>query len=139
MSDAACMRKPIKDQTPSFGRAGVESHRTTTTTTYSWKPQSDSEKMRKPIKDQTPSFGKAGVESHWTTTTVSSSKPQSDSEKIEKPIKNQTPSFVRAGIESHRIEPSSGACSKKAQTDSKRWRSQLGRMHQALPKIMQDK
>lgn len=60
MSDAARMRKPIKDQTPSFGRAGVESKRTTTSTTASAKkPMSDSEKMRKPIKDQTPSFGRA--------------------------------------------------------------------------------
>ena len=70
MSDSARMRKPIKDQTPSFDKTGVESHRTTTTTSSSGKQQSDSEKMRKPIKDQTPSFGRAGVESHLNNSSI---------------------------------------------------------------------
>ena len=60
MSDAARMRKPIKDQTPSFGKAGVESHRTTTTASAG-KPQSDSEKMRKPVKANAPSFAQDNV------------------------------------------------------------------------------
>ena len=56
------MRKPIKNQTPSFGRAGVESHKVEASSGVSCgKKLTDSEKMRKPIRSNAPSFAQANV------------------------------------------------------------------------------
>jgi hypothetical protein len=50
MSDAARMRKSIKDQTPSFGPAGVASRPSPAASSgHAAKPVSDSEKMRNPL------------------------------------------------------------------------------------------
>ena len=125
MSDAARMRKPIKDNTPSFGKAGVESKRAAPVAVGSGKVQTDAERMRKPIKDSTPSFGRAGVESKRVDPApASSAKPVSDSERMRVPIKNQTPSFGKAGVESKRTAaaPASGA---KPISDSERMRQPI--------------
>ncbi|KAK8882696.1 hypothetical protein M9Y10_045338 [Tritrichomonas musculus] len=56
------MRKPNKNQTPLFGRAGVESHRVETSSgTSVRKSRTDSEKMRKPIRSNAPSFAQDNV------------------------------------------------------------------------------
>lgn len=56
------MRKPNKNQTPLFGRAGAESHRVETSSgTSVRKSRTDSEKMRKPIRSNAPSFAQDNV------------------------------------------------------------------------------
>ena len=104
MTDAERMRKPIKNQAPSFADPAVSGKKTThAAPPPAQKPvkhESDAEKMRKTIKDQTPSFGKAGLESHKpaATHTASSGHHETDSQKMRKPIPNQTPSFGRADL-----------------------------------------
>lgn len=62
-SDSEKMRKPIKDQTFSFGRAGVESHKNETSSKFTCgRSLTDSERMRVPIKSNAPSFAQANVD-----------------------------------------------------------------------------
>ena len=58
-----CIKKVcLKNQTQSFGRAGVESHGVELTSRTSYcKQLTDSEKMRKPIKANIPSFAQSNV------------------------------------------------------------------------------